>query len=84
MLSTCIDAVMPRALLLAFDNHDQMMKEAATVVEFAGLAYMADTNPLRMPLGKPYRYLLSGVMWVMYERSLARTEETSKPMYKYL
>ena len=75
---------MPRALLLSMGIDDQTMKESATVIEVAGLAYVASENPLNIPLGKNWRYLLSGVVWVGYERYLADRTEKSKPMYKYL
>ena len=75
---------MPRAFLLSMDSHDKMLKEGATVLEVAGLAYVADTNPLKLPVNKYWRYLLSGVIWVGYERYLSDTEEKAKPMYRYL
>lgn len=75
---------MPRAFLLSMDSHDKMLKEGATVLEVAGLAYVASENPLKLPVNKYWRYLLSGVVWVGYERYLADTEEKAKPMYRYL
>ena len=61
---------MPRAFLLSMDSHDKMLKEGATVLEVAGLAYVADTNPLKLPVNKYWRYLLSGVVCLGRLRAL--------------
>lgn len=76
---------MPRAFLLSIDNNDQILKESAMVLEVVGLSYMVNSEMLtRQVPSKPMRYLMGGVMWVMYERNLAQMKKDNKPINKYL
>ena len=76
---------MPRAFLLSIDNNDQMLKDSAMVLEIAGLSYMVNSEILtRKVPSKPIRYVMGGILWVLYERNLVQMKKDNKPINKYL
>ena len=76
---------MPRAFLLSIDNNDQMFKDSAMVLEVAGLSYMLNSEILTSKVpSKPIRYVMGGILWVLYERNLAQMQIDNKPINKYL
>jgi hypothetical protein len=76
---------MPRAFLLSIDNNDQMLKDSAMVLEIVGLSYMVNSEILTSKVpSKPIRYVMGGILWVMYENALTQMRIDNKPINKYL
>jgi hypothetical protein len=76
---------MPRAFLLSIENNDQMLKDSAMVLEVAGLSYLVNSEMLTSKVpNKPIRYVMGGILWVLYERNLAQMRIDNKPINKYL
>ena len=76
---------MPRAFLLSIENNDQMLKDSAMVLEVVGLSYLVNSEMLTSKVpNKPIRYVMGGILWVLYERNLAQMRIDNKPINKYL
>ena len=62
-----------------------MLKDSAMVLEIAGLSYMVNSDILtRKVPSKPIRYVMGGILWVMYENALTQMRIDNIPINKYI